>query len=236
MKGDKTYWEGDGRKDNKGNSRAGHPTINPKKKRKSSNASAGKKIPKGTEEEMTEAYGHAATYQATIIDYADKDDLPQEVIDYQRRIFHFTKYGPRKGYFKVYPNSKLVSADVLYILSAKIPKKVIAKRFNISEETIAGIRLGKDNDWLDEYHLVRRLRMAIRGQSKKNWSEKHITTLSDGATNEVIALFQSIRKAKDYRRTYLMYQRKLLAKDVSRLEKSGELDTLFPVVERTVTE
>lgn len=236
MKGDKTYWEGDGRKNNTGGHRLGSPNKKKKQKRISSNTASGKKIPEGTEEEMAEAYGHAVTYQATIIDYADKEDLPQEVIDYQRRIFHFAKYGPRKGFFKLYPNSKLVSADVLYILSAKIPKKDIAKRFNISEDTIGGIRCGKDKDWLDEYHLVRRLRKAIRGQRKKNWSKEHITTLTDSTTGELIALLSSIRKAKEYRRDYLMFKRKILAKDVKVLEKSGELDTLFPIEERTVTE
>jgi len=236
LKGDKTYWEGDGRKGNKGGHRLGCPNKSPKQRRVSSNTSAGKSIPKGTDEELADAYGHAATYQAVILNYADKDDMPQEVIDYQRRIFHFAKYGPRKGFFKLYPNSKLVSADVLYILTAKIPKKDIAKKFNISEDTVGGIRSGKDNDWLDEYHMVRRIRKAILGQRKKNWSEKHITTLTDASTNQIIALFQSIRKAKDYRRTYLIYQRKIKAKEVMKMEKDGSINDLYPVEERVVTE
>ena len=235
MKGNSKCWEGDNTRNNKGGSRLGCPNKNRKQRRKSSNASAGKKIPKGSAEEMEEAYGHASTYQATIIDYADKEDFPQEVIDYQRRIFHFAKYGPRKGFFKLYPNSKLVSADVLYILSAKIPKKVIAKRFNISEWTIAGISSGRDNDWLDEYHLVRRIRKALVGKYKKNWKKAHITTITDSSTGELIALLQSIRKAKEYRRGYLKYKRKISSEDFDRMEKDGELDILFPIEERTVT-
>jgi len=234
MKGNERYWEGDNRKNNKGGDRTGCKNL--KQRRESSNASACKGIPKGDEDELKEAYEIVSTYQATILDYANKEDMPQEVIDYHRRIFHFAKYGPRKGFFKLYPNSKLVSADVLYILSAKIPRRLMAEKFKVSEETIAGIMKGGDRDWLDEYYLVRRLKKALTGTYKKNWSDTHITLLTERSTKEVIAIFSSPKKAREYRKTFLIYKRKVGIEKINAMIKSGEIEHHFPIEERVVTE
>lgn len=240
MSSDK-FWEvgKDGRLNNKGPP-VGTTYPNRRKKlgvkKGSKQKPASSFIPEGTELEMSIAYNQARGYQARIIDYADKEDLPQEVLDHQRRIFHFTKHGPRKGFFCLHDNVKLFSADVLYILTAKVPKKLLAKKFNVAEGTIQRIRNGERNEWLDEYHLVKRIRTALYGKFKKNFKEKHITTLSDGKTNKVIAFFSSKRKARDYRRFFVRKPLNKNTEEVEKIEESGELDLLYPIEERSVTE
>ena len=200
------------------------------------NSTIGLTIPEGTEEEMTQAYNETLHYQAVLIDYADKEEIPQEVLDHQRRIFHFARHGPRKGFFYQYSKSKLVQADVLYILTAKVPAKILAKKFKVDYTLILDIRKGKKREWIQEYNMIRRLRTAIACKYKKNWSEKHVTLIIDSQSNEVIALLSSKRKARDYRRTWMVHNLGYDKEKVEELEGSGELDLMYPIIERIMTE
>lgn len=118
--------------------------------------------PEGTQEELMDAFEIASSYLYKILDYADKEEvIPKEVLDKERRIFSFAKRGPRAAYFRLDSKSKLVSADVLYMLTSTLPAKYIALKFNINERKVRAIRRGEVSEWYWEYLLIRRLRTII---------------------------------------------------------------------------
>lgn len=189
--------------------------------------------PEGTKEEMSLAYNEARGYQLVLLSYCEEEELPEEVLAHQRRLFHFTKNGPNANRFKLYGNSKLLYADVLFILSSKEPASRLSKLFDVGQDTIKDIRQGKAPEWRDEYDLVRRLRKSVISRFKKNFKDVHITSLldSDGKT---IQHFSSKAKARDFRRTWLIYNQKIKAKLVDSWIKSGQIDTIYPIEETTV--
>lgn len=195
---------------------------------------AHRKRPEGTEDEMTEAYNQALGYSVVLMDYADKSEvIPDEVLAQQRRIFHFAKNGPTKGYFIANNGeSKLTSPDVLYILSVKIPARILAKTFNVEEITVRRIRSGESLQWSDEYRLVRRLRKAVMGKYKKNFLKTHVTLLMDASTDTVLQLFSSKKKAVEYREIWLINNRKYPTPEVRHWLDTGKVDKLFPIIER----
>lgn len=137
--------------------------------------------PEGTQEELTEAFEIASNYLYKLLDYSDKKEIiPQDVLDRERRIFSFAKVGPRAGYFRLDPNSKLVSADVLYMLTSTLPAKYIAEKFNMCERKVRAIRRGEVEEWYWEYLLVRRLTtiLTARLRSAKKGIDAKMYSLS----------------------------------------------------------
>ena len=153
-------------------------------------------LPKGTKEELDEAYGIAMEYQLRILDYSDKDDIPQEVLDEQRRIMHFSIKGPRRGYSVGYGKHKLVQADVLYILTVTTPSRLLAEKFKVAKKTIEEIRRGESVKWLYEYKLIRRLRTALRGNMRQLFKrEYNLKVYGIFKREELLHLITSKRKA-----------------------------------------
>ena len=189
--------------------------------------------PEGTQEEMTLAYNQARGYQLVVLNYCDKEELPEEVLAQQRRLFHFAKNGPNANKFIAYGDGKLLQADVLYILSCKVPAAKLAKLFKVGVDTIKDIRQGNRPEWQDEYDLVRRLRKAVISRFKKNFTDVHITVLLD-SEGKVVQHFSSIKKAKEFRRTWLIYNQKIPAKTVDSWIKTKQIDTIYPIEETTV--
>lgn len=195
-----------------------------------------KDVPSGTKEELSLAYNQAREFQIKLLHYVDKEDISDEEIQHQRRLFHFVKNGPRKGFFVAYDKAKLVQADVLYILSVKMPKHLLAKQFNVAEGTIQRIRNGESKEWIDEYNLVKRLRKAAISKFKKNNLGTHVTLLSNGKTKEIIASFSSKKKAVEYRESYLLYRLKIGKEVYAAMKKKSTLDTLYPITEMEMIE
>lgn len=191
-------------------------------------------VPEGTKEEMNMAYNQSREYQVKLMDYADKDDIPDEVFAQQRRLIHFIKKGPRRGFFVADPRSKITQADVLFILSTKLPSKSLGEKYNVSATVIQNIRQGNDHLWIDEYNLVKRIRVALYGRYKKNWRKEYITVLRDSSTGENIAFFSSKKKAKDYRMYWLMHNQKITGDAYSEMRDSGQMDILYPIEESEV--
>lgn len=181
--------------------------------------------PKGTKEEMDLAYNRAREFTLKILDYTEKENLPDDVLEEQKRLLHFYLNGPRKGYFVAYNSSKLTQAEVLYILTVTTPKNYLAEKFNVSERLIQNIRHGLSPEWHDEYLLVKRLKTSIRGHLKSSGTHKIVYLVIDGKTNKTLAVLTSERKAKEYRKDIL----KLKAEEYRTKLKSGELDLLYPI-------
>jgi len=133
-------------------------------------------IPTGSKEEMNEAFKVANSYLYKLLDYAERNEAPSdEELAKERRIFSFCKAGPRAAYFRLDPMSKLVSADVLYLLTSNLPASHIAKKFNMCERKVRAIRRGETEEWYWEYLLIRRLRTIISARfksSKKGYKAK----------------------------------------------------------------
>jgi hypothetical protein len=118
--------------------------------------------PSGTSNQMNEAFEVASEYMYHLLDYADKKvPISDEELERERRIFSFCKLGPRAGYLRLDPNSKLVSADVLYMLTSTLPAKYIAAKFGMCERKVRAIRRGETEEWYWEYLLIRRLKTII---------------------------------------------------------------------------
>lgn len=189
--------------------------------------------PEGTIDEMTLAYNQARGYQLVLLDYCDKEELPPEILKHQRRLFHFAKNGPNANKFMAYGSSKLLYADVLYILSCKVPARRLAEVFNVGIDTISDIRRGRAGEWREEYLLVRRLRMSATSRVKKNYKAPRITVLLD-TDGGIVQHFSSIRKAKEFRRSWLIYNQKIPAKEVDLWIKGGKIDEMYPIQETSV--
>lgn len=189
--------------------------------------------PKGTQEEMTLAYNQARNYQLVLLDYCDKEELPDDVLAHQRRLFHFARNGPNKNKFMAYGSGKLLQADVLYILSCKSPASLLAKKFGVSKDVVSDIKKGKKAEWADEYRLIRRVRSGLLSRFKKNYKDLYVTVLLDLDGN-IVQHFSSPKKAKEYRRTWLIHNQKIRAKEVDSWIKDGKIDDMYIIKETTV--
>ena len=179
-------------------------------------------LPSGSKEQLDKAFGKSMEYQLRLLDYSDKDEISQEVLDEQRRIMHFSVKGPRRGYSVSYGKHKLVQADVLYILTVTTPSRILAEKFNVAKKTIEEIRRGASVKWLYEYKLIRRLRTAVRGNMRQLFKrEYNLTVYGIYHEGELMHLVTSKRKAvalrkdlfgsiKDYENNYTIKELEVL--------------------------
>lgn len=182
----------------------------------------------GTPEELERAYKVAEEYFYKILNYAEKDELiPKEDLDEARRIFAFAKQGPRAHHFLISKDSKLTSADVLYILTTTVPGAQIAKRFNLNYDDVLDIRAGRAPSWEWEYHFIKRIKTIVKHYLTKTRDlNRRVYTLSkvNSPNNKEILLYTtSIRKAKELRESIIT---KL---EMKRLIKDNSLDILYPI-------
>jgi hypothetical protein len=178
---------------------------------------------------MGEAFEVASSYMYKLLDYSDKkEEIPDDVLAKERRIFSFCKVGPRAGYFRLDPMSKLVSADVLYMLTSTLPAKYIAAKFGMCERKVRAIRCGETEEWYWEYLLIRRLKTIIRATyrlSKKTTSsaayslsklvgiDKYEILLYASGKYKLVRLRKDIIKPKEY----------------DELVKNKTLDIIYPI-------
>lgn len=158
------------------------------------------KQPKGTPEEINQAIGKALEYQLKVLDYSDKDELPVEVVEQERRYLHYACRGPRRGVFRAYGNSKLFQADVLYILTNKKSAQDMADLFKVSKDLVLAIKAGRKLEWEHEFRLVRRIRASVRANIRMLYKAECSLTVWGIFTNEgeLKQLITSERKAKKF--------------------------------------
>ena len=188
------------------------------------------KEPEGTMEEKKEAFEVASKYLYKILDFADKDEgVPKEVVDREKRIFAFCRQGPRASYIAHGARSKLVSADVLYILSSTIPAKNIALQYDIKENQVRKIRRGDEPSWEWEWRFVNRMRNIIKARlrssdptslTKKIYS---ISKIDEKGKKEILYYISSLRKAKKLREDMLTKV------EYKKITKDNTIDLLYPI-------
>lgn len=185
------------------------------------------KPPKGTQEELERAFRMSETYLYKLIDFADRDqEMTKEELEEARRIFAFSKQGPKAAYLLANPRSKLVSADVLYILTTTLPATNIAKKYGIQVEEVKKIRRGESPSWDWEYRFVKRLRGAVKGKLIQAKTQRRIFSISkviSPTKKEILVYVSSLRKAKELRRSLMPKP------ELYKLEKNGTLDIVYPI-------
>jgi len=184
------------------------------------------KRPEGTQEELEEAFKLTETYLYKLLDYAEKDEgFTKEELAEARRIFAFAKQGPKATYFVANPRSKLVSADVLYILTSTLPAPNIAEKYGIKVEKVKEIRRGASAPWIWEYLFVKRIKAIIRGQIARNKRSiiYSISKVISPDKTDILIYTNSLRKAKELRQSILT------KKEYNELEKSNTLDIIYPI-------
>jgi len=158
------------------------------------------KPPKGTEEELIEARLEAEDYQVRILDYADTEEFPEELVAARKRLDFYGVRGPRRGFSIGDDKSKLWQADVLYILTCTVPSAMLAKKYNVNLKLVQRIRRGEVPCWQYEYRLVRRIRKAIRGRYKQvKWKGSNaVVYVIKDHYGDIKHYVTSERKAKEY--------------------------------------
>jgi hypothetical protein len=185
--------------------------------------------PTGTKKELEDAFEISSNYLYNILYYADKPEIiPQDVLDEERRIFSFCKVGPRAGYFRLDPNSKLVSADVLYMLTSTLPASHIAKKFGMCERKVRAIRRGESSEWYWEYLLIRRLRTIISARLRDpDKSEKYkaysLSKLVDIDRYEILMYSTGKYKLTRLRKDIIS------PKEYDKLVETKTLDIIYPI-------
>jgi len=184
----------------------------------------------GTEEEKKEAFEVASKYLYKLLDYAEKDEvITEEELAQERRIFSFAKQGPRGGYLRWDKRSKLVSADVIYILTSTLPAEHIAKKYGMSGRKVRAIRRGEVDEWYWEYFFIRRLMTIIRARYKSRTEPMtcrvaySLSKLKEDKSYEILLYSSSIRTAKKLREDILTKV------EFAKLTKTKTLDIYYPI-------
>lgn len=194
----------------------------------------------GSPEELKASWEAADKYLFKILSYADKDQIEKKDIKEARRIFAFAKQGPRANHFILSKNSKLVSADVLLILSSGMSHQYLADRYGVSVALIQNIRKGRAAEWEWEYRFVSLLRNAIVNQYKTFTPYTHpefdapvIYTLYRNAEgtdanfkrpDKVMGHFSSKRTAEEYRKSCFQY------KMYRYYVRTKKIDKYYPII------
>ena len=192
-------------------------------------------MPTGTPEEMEEAWEKTEEYLYKILSYAPADPdkhITKEEREKEIRFLKFMRLGPRASYLRHAKDTKLTSADVLYILTCETSAKHLCALYDVSHETINGIRRGQFTMWAWEYYFVKRLRTMLRGEKfcYKNYSGKRgvkvykIEELNkETGKLEIIGYASGIRRAKELRKILVPKQ------SFERFTKSKTLDIRWPI-------
>jgi hypothetical protein len=164
----------------------------------------------GDDKVTEEAFEVSQDYLYKILNYADKEEpIPKDELELARKIFAFCKQGPKATHFLFSKNGKLVSADVLYILTSTLPSKNIGESYGVSDRKIREIRAGKCEEWHFEWILVRRLRAIIKSNLRRtNVSDKNtiiysLSKVYGPKDKRILYYFSSKRKAKILRDSIL---------------------------------
>jgi len=185
------------------------------------------KPPKGTPEELQKAFDIANSYMYKILDYAEKDEvIPKEELEEARRIFAFTKQGPKAAYFALGGNLKLTSADVLYFLTTTQPVSKLAKTYGIEENELHKIRRGENQVWDWEFRFVKRIKGMVKGRMIQQDTRRRIYSISRvySPTNKLILAYTtSERKAKELRKSFIQ------SHSLVKMEREKTIDIIYPI-------
>ncbi len=185
------------------------------------------KKPEGTQEELEKAFKMSETYLYKLLDYAEADtELTKEELAEARRIFAFSKQGPKAAHFMANQRSKLVSADILYILTSTLPSTNISKMYGIQKEEVKKIRRGESPSWDWEYRFVKRMKGLIKGKLIQSHLYRRIFTVSKVISpekKEILLYTSSLRKAKELRQSIIPKM------EWYQLEKKGTVDIIYPI-------
>lgn len=193
-------------------------------------------MPQGTPEELRNTWERSEEYLYRILSYAPRDrekDLTKEELEEERRYLKFLRLGPRAGYLRHAPKTKLTSADVLYILTCTLPSKFLCQVYDVSKETINGIRRNHFVEWSWEYYFVKRIKTLVRSEIYKYGGygvEENayirfykLEQLQPDNSFKVIAYMTGIRKAQRLREGLIS------KKEFTKLTKEGTLDIVWPI-------
>jgi hypothetical protein len=202
-------------------------------------------MPEGTKEEMEEAWNLTETYTYNILSYLgrDKDGLTKEEFDKERRLVKFLKLGPRAHYLVGEMRSKLTSADVMYILLSTRPSTELSAQTGISKTTIKDLRAGRLNEWLWEYHFIKRVKTHCKSEIYERPGAQTVRKRVKGRKEpvELMRIYRIERLQEDGSFKTLMYtsgirrakqMRKVLLGDLifNAWERDGLLDIRCPIV------
>lgn len=183
--------------------------------------------PNGTQEELEEAFRVSETYLFKILDYAEKDELiSKEKLEEYRRIFAISKQGPKARHLLSDNRSKLVSADILYILTTTLPASHIAKRYELQVDEVRRIRRGESPTWDWEYRFVKRIKGMIKGRMIQQDIRQRIYSVSKVLSpdkKEILIYTTSHRKAKELRESIIPKM------EMYKLIKNKSLDIIYPI-------
>lgn len=190
-------------------------------------------FPEGTKEEINLAYNVANDISVRILNYSSTEEIPKDILDFQRRLIYFLRDGPRKGYMAVDTTSKVTQSDVLYILTSWECNQDLAEKFNISKRLVELLKAGDRDTWKEEYNLVKKLSSRIRKslERKYNNKSKTIAVLGNIGSKELL-YFSNKLTAKFYRKKLLTNPKHASYIGDTRYEELdalGEIDKLYPI-------
>lgn len=187
--------------------------------------------PEGTDEEMLEAWEKSSNYLYKILNFSPVkgNHITPKQLEYERRIFKFLRLGPRAGYLAHSPKSKLTSADVLYILSSACSTNKAMEMFNVSYETVNGIRRGIYKEWNWEYALIKRLKgLLVKSQEIELYSKKlklyELKHFNDQNVLEHVCFTINKKRANILRKEFCPPE------DFKRMVREKTLDIYWPIV------
>jgi len=187
--------------------------------------------PEGTPEELAASFEKVSEYTYKIISFLDKEDVSPEDVEEARRVFMFSRQGPRAAYHAFGERNKLTSAEVIYALITENPSERVGKILGVSGRLIRQIRAGELPWWRWEYDFVRVLSGKLRKKIHRmsNAHQKHVcyelSRLTEHGTLTRVAICTSNKKARDIRQSIIK------EKDYKRLEDNKELDIYYPIEE-----
>ena len=158
-----------------------------------------------------EARLEAEEYQVRILDYADTEEFPEELVAERKRLDFYGVRGPRRGFSVGDDKSKLWQADVLYILTCTVPSAMLAKKYNVCLKLVQKIRRGEVPCWQYEYRLIRRIRTALQGKRKQlRWTDNGVVVyVIKNKKGEIKHHITSERKAIEYLESLYVNWKKL---------------------------
>lgn len=182
----------------------------------------------GTEEQHLSAATKTRNYLYKLLDYSEKEEIPSpEEIEEMRRIYSYARQGPRAWYQRFNKKNKLTSADVLHILSSKVPSRLMAKYIGISDTKVRKIRRGEMPCWEWEFDLIRRLKGIITADLKYKVGVRQSLYVVSKLVKP--GVYEDLYYTTSQRRGNALIKDMLTKKEYDKLTKEGTLSLHYKV-------
>ena len=182
---------------------------------------------KGSQEEKMEDATIIKEYTYKLLDYADKDELPEEEVERHKRLYQFARQGPKAWHHRFNVKNKITSADVLYLLTTNMSSERVGKLLGINGRKVRAIRSGFYPCWEWEYQLIKRIKAIVHNDLKDRTSDiikvYSLSKVISPTNKEELYLFSSMMKAKKARKDILSKT------EYNKLTKNDTLDILYPI-------